>query len=103
MTTIHSQILEYIDAKQIFDIVANNLGTIFLDGNSNHEHYSQYSYILINPLEQYVANYNINLLEQITIWKNILQQNQQNTPDLPPFQGGIAGYFSYDLAREIEY
>ncbi len=103
MTTIHSQILEYIDAKQVFDIVANNLGIIFLDGNSNHEHYSQYSYILINPIEQYIADHKINLSEQITIWKNILQQNQQNTPDLPPFQGGIAGYFSYDLAREIEY
>lgn len=26
----------------------------------------------------------------------------ENVPDLPPFQGGAAGYFGYELARELE-
>ena len=103
MTQILHQELDYIDPQLIFDLVAHDIGTIFLDSLTNHEHYAKYSYILINPLTQYIAQDNNSLQQQIEQWKILLQNNQQNNPNLPPFQGGIAGYFSYDLVREIEY
>ena len=103
MTPIIYRELDYIDPQLIFDLVADLDGTIFFDSVANHEYYAKYSYILINPLMQYIARDDSSLHQQITLWKTLLQENQQNNPDLPPFQGGIAGYFSYDLVREIEY
>ena len=103
MNIITYQELDYIAPQLIFELVANDNGTIFFDSAVDHEHYAQYSYILINPLIQYTANNNITLQQQIEQWKALINQNQQYNPHLPPFQGGLAGYMSYDLVRDIEY
>ena len=64
------------------------------------------SYVAKNPEFKTSNHDNIivydNLEEAINSWQNIFRQNQHATnPDLPPFSGGLAGYFSYDLSKQL--
>jgi para-aminobenzoate synthetase component 1 len=40
--------------------------------------------------------------QRLDIWKEAGVLNDLGLPDLPPFQGGAAGCFGYDLARQVE-
>lgn len=59
--------------------------TIFLDGSE------RYSYILVNPKKIW-RDWQTNFQDNINLEKH---------NDLPPFQGGIAGFLSYDLAHSF--
>lgn len=81
--------------------------------DSAYHHYSsaRYSYIGIDPYSTLILkNSKIQIdnqfKENADVFKLIEKKLEVMTliahPDLPPFQGGAAGYFSYDLARSIE-
>src|SRR5688572_27292506 len=36
------------------------------------------------------------------VQRTLARYPQPHQPDLPPFQGGLAGYFGYDLGRHLE-
>lgn len=90
--------------------------TIFLDSADRSNPQSRYSFIAFRPFETIESkNGRItvsNADQQLSFIGDpfkILEQRmnewgrlRQSRPDLPPFQGGAAGCFGYDLARHVE-
>ncbi len=97
---LNLKILPYIEPNKIFQLVENRFGTIFLDSNFIHSHYGRYSYIVINPIKEFLG---LPIDNQIEIWHNLYQSNIcSSNENLPPFIGGLVGYLSYDLCKELE-
>ena len=98
------KILPYINPLQIFNLVAKCPGSIFLDSSLVHSHYGRYSYILVNPQQKFIANDTSSIQDDLVTWNNILQKYKSEiNKELPPFTGGLCGYLSYDLSKQIEY
>ena len=97
------KLLKYKDPEHVFAFVSSKPGTIFLDSSLSHHHYGRYSYILINPQKQYIASDISSLEADLIALNTILEQYKSEVnPDLPPFTGGLSGYFSYDLSKQLE-
>jgi para-aminobenzoate synthetase component 1 len=102
--------LPYLDPLNYFHSLENEK-IVFLDSNSSHAELARYSYIAFSP--SYVLNsfdgivykdgcqYDDDDVIKIlnTLYENIALFRHEL---LPPFQGGFAGYFSYDFARNLE-
>lgn len=111
---LHHKKLSYIEPIAIFWQVAKLPGVIFLDSSKTDELYGRYSFIMFEPLVSYLSGknqqqikdniiFNNNIEEAISLWQELFQKNiSENKPDFPPFTGGLAGYFSYDLSKQIE-
>lgn len=105
-----------IDPETAFAALQTQPYSLWLDSaDSSHAH-GRYSYIVSHPVEMIEAKdgrvtvtnnaqqtvlrcdpFEI-LNERLEAWKS----EAQTAPGLPPFQGGLAGFFGYDLARAIE-
>ncbi|HTQ39024.1 MAG TPA: anthranilate synthase component I family protein [Pirellulales bacterium] len=74
---------------------------IFFDSAMPDAHVGRYSFLAADPFEVLGAD-----AEDASAWNRIRQRLNRFTtpslPDLPPFQGGAAGLFSYDLSRSLE-
>lgn len=79
---------------------------LFLDSSKEHAELGRYAFITADPLE--IIEFRLRPGESddrdvFTELETLLKQNPTETlPGLPPFQGGIAGLFSYDLLHCIE-
>lgn len=97
---LHYKVLPYIEPNEIFQLVEDRFGTIFLDSNFSHSHYGRYSYIVINPIQEFTGH---QIKAQIDIWQSLYKSNSYaNNDSLPPFIGGLVGYLSYDLCKQLE-
>lgn len=94
-------------AQALYDIPY----TVFLDSNRPSHPLSRYSFIGWNPIETIRCknddiNHNENKLENSDFFdliKERLQAHSFDISDCPfPFNGGLMGYFGYDLARKLE-
>ena len=95
------KILPFIDPNLIFVNVANSFGSIFLDSSQVHPHYANYSFIVLNPIQYYSSN--DSLCNELSEFNKLIKENKSiYNPYLPPFTGGLVGYLSYDLARQLE-
>ncbi|MDQ5920008.1 MAG: Aminodeoxychorismate synthase [Pseudomonadota bacterium] len=101
---LHYRVLPFIDPELIFINISHLPGLIFLDSSQDHNHYGRYSFILLNPLKKYSAlNDNQCIYDDLIKWHEVIKANQtQYDETLPPFTGGLAGYFSYDLSKQLE-
>jgi para-aminobenzoate synthetase component 1 len=104
------------DAFQSFAPLAAMPYSLFFDSNRDGHPGNNYSYICWHPFEtieskntriritnrenqtSYIADAFDVVKERLELWGEKFQ-SQEN---LPPFQGGAAGYFGYDLARGLE-
>jgi para-aminobenzoate synthetase component I len=69
---------------------------MLLESTRRHEFLGRYSYLAINPTSTIVDG----TLGQIA---EHLRKNQRTAVDgLPPFQGGLAGFVSYDFGKTLE-
>lgn len=75
----------------------------FLDSALQQGELGRYSYIAADPFETFTLAEGesgeaalARLDRRLTRWK------LERTPELPPFQGGFAGYFAYEFARLLE-
>ena len=83
--------------------------TLF-ESAQRHEHLGRYSFLAVNPRHSLVVRQGKAFLDGVEQPENpfeILQQLLSKTPrktipGLPPFQGGWAGYISYDYGRHLE-
>ncbi|UXN63892.1 aminodeoxychorismate synthase component I [Phyllobacterium sp. A18/5-2] len=85
-------------------------GLSFLDSAMRHENLARYSYVAADPfgklmVQNGVAGWNgvaidMRPLEALSYYLDVYRLDDQ--PELPPFQGGAIGYFSYEFGRLLE-
>ena len=104
MQAMNTQIqpIAYRCPLTVLSLFEQEKGTIFLGSGLEHPDFGRYSYIAVDPLEFYTLK--DNRTEDIAAkLKSILKTHAQPLiPDLPPFQGGLAGAFAYEFYRYIE-
>ncbi len=102
--------IPFQDPIHIFASFAKDDGAVFLDSASSSDKNSRYSFIAIDPFLLLHSKNGMVTLGKDTIAGNpfeILKTQLKRYPllchdSLPPFQGGIAGFFSYDLCHHLE-
>jgi para-aminobenzoate synthetase component 1 len=89
------------DPCDVFLRLAHLPHCVFFDSALRDRALGRYSFIAADPFEVLSA-----APDDASAWNKIEERtNQYRTPalpDLPPFQGGLAGLFSYDLSRSLE-
>lgn len=81
-----------------------------LESAQRHEHLGRYSFLAVNPRHTLVVRGGVAFLDGVqreekpfALLQNLLAKRPRKMlPGLPPFQGGWAGYISYDYARHLE-
>ncbi len=81
-----------------------------LESVMRSEHLGRYSFLACNPAATLEVNARGTFLNGVpraksalTLIDRIVAENRQrHLPGLPPFQGGLAGYISYDYGRRLE-
>ncbi|MFO0013190.1 MAG: aminodeoxychorismate synthase component I [Planctomycetota bacterium] len=74
---------------------------LWLDSALQNDPRSRFSYIAVDPCRVHRIDRPVaDPLADIDRW--LARHATENLPDLPPFQGGIAGYMSYEFGRCFE-
>lgn len=93
--------IKYQPAQDVFAAFAGEDHALFLDSADRDHPDARYSYIAVRPLEVVTFNVETDTGDPFELIKDHLNR-VKHRDDLPPFQGGAAGYFGYDLARTLE-
>ena len=110
------QELPYQDPADLFPAFAEYPFALFMDSAARDKRFGRYAYLCCDPFLRLQAENGIWQLKNrddhveeegegspFPKLKALMAQYHQPTnPDLPPFQAGLAGLFSYDLGRSIE-
>jgi para-aminobenzoate synthetase component I len=91
-----------VDFAQHLDPYEN---VVYLHSARRHNELGRFSFIAIDPFKKYTINKdNLNDAKAILLQidNDLVNLSLRNHPELPPFQGGLAGYISYDLVRAFE-
>lgn len=104
------QNIHYQDPLRIFAHFSRQNGAVFLDSAQLRESCGRYSFIAIDPFATLMSKNNViefngklfsgDLFQWLA--ENLAKYDCHFHPNLPPFQGGVAGFFSYDLYRHLE-
>ena len=100
---------DWVDPESCFSGIANEPFAIWLDSaDSNHPN-AEYSFIAHQPYQTVIGyawqavdlfkTLSSELQKQATLWDTL---DDSINAQLPPFRGGAAGFFSYDLAYGLE-
>jgi len=93
------------DAEAVFLRLASLPHCLFLDSAMRLENLGRYSFVCADPF-RYIETKSRqqNELDELeAVWQQLVGAEQVETLDgLPPFQGGAAGLFSYDLGYSLE-
>ena len=106
------QEIPYLEVNQLFSHIAHEEWAMLLDSANYKQTFQDtncFSYIVFSPFKTLTVKNGV-LLEDNTqindpflLLKHYLQSfKMQKIAGLPPFQGGLAGYFAYDLCHYIE-
>lgn len=107
---MHVRELWWIDPVTAMRRLAHRPHLTFLDSAAKHESLGRHSYLTCDPFSTYVvadgqASCDGEALEGDPwgILRTLLAKYlQEHRPDLPPYQGGAAGFLAYDLNRTLE-
>ncbi|MCP3695881.1 MAG: hypothetical protein GY917_27020, partial [Planctomycetaceae bacterium] len=93
------------DSEAVFARLAVRPHCLFLDSARRDHQLGRYSYIAVDPFDYLEVSaqdrHGFDLLEErMAAFDASLTTS--HCEDLPPFQGGIAGLFGYDLAYSLE-
>jgi len=107
---MHVRELPWIEPIAAMRRLAHRPHLTFLDSAAKHEALGRYSYLACDPFSTYVvadgrAGCSGAALEGDpwdALRALLAAYPQHYRPDLPPFQGGVAGFFAYDLNRTLE-
>ena len=102
---IVQELIPMPDAEAVFLRLASLPHCLFLDSAMRLENLGRYSFVCADPFE-YIETKprQRNELDELeTAWQQLVGEEQVETlAGLPPFQGGAAGLFSYDLGYSLE-
>lgn len=91
----------YQDPFDVFTHFHQQWGAVFLDSAQLRPNCGRYSFIGIDPFSCLVCKNETQDPFQL-LAEQLAKFPMQFHPDLPPFQGGAVGFFSYDLYRYLE-
>lgn len=108
---MHVRELYGIDPTTAMRCLSDRLNLTFLDSAAPHETLGRYSYLACDPFSTFVINderaYCDGVLLEGDVWSAlqtlISKYKQEYRSDLPPFQGGVAGFFAYDLNKTLDF
>lgn len=90
--------IPYLSPASIVAGLSSACRFVWLDSASTHS-CGRYSYLAIDPIE--VISSDTHSLDMLTTLSTHLSRlSLTQIPDVPPFQGGVAGFWGYDTARE---
>lgn len=92
--------LEGYDPVSVFSAIHDRPYALFLDSADLKHKNARYSFAMCEPTEVITPVEGRNFFEDLA--KRIASYQVNTIEGLPPFQGGAAGYFGYDLGRTIE-
>lgn len=107
---MHIRELPWIEPVTAMPSLAHRSNLTFFDSAARHESLGRHSYLCCDPFSTFKvvegrATWNDEPLEG-EAWKALrallAKYPQEHRSDLPPFQGGAAGFFGYDLNRTLE-
>ncbi|SDG88225.1 aminodeoxychorismate synthase, subunit I [Bradyrhizobium sp. Rc2d] len=107
---MHVRELQWIEPVKALRCFAHRPQLTFLDSAAGHELLGRYSYLACEPFSTYLvadgqASWNGEALsgDPWEVLRGLLARYKEaHRPDLPPFQGGAAGFLGYDLNRTLE-
>ena len=102
--------LDYADAATVFAAFADDTHAVFLDSALQGQASGRYSYIAPEPFRIVTAKDGVVECDgrrvdgdPFTVLRAELARfGLHPVAGLPPFQGGVAGYFGYELAQHLE-
>jgi para-aminobenzoate synthetase component 1 len=102
--------ITYLDPLLVFSVFAQQDGALFLDSAQLREGAARYSFIAVNPFQTLLSKDAVVRLNDQIFHDDpftVLEKQLALFPivfhaELPPFQGGIAGYFGFDLCHHLE-
>jgi para-aminobenzoate synthetase component 1 len=105
--------IPYVDPATVYQGLADHNWHFWLDSSGPQDcPQNRYSFIGLDPFFQYAAPCSTDTAlwqagQQHPAWQTLEQllgsYALDTEPTLPPFQGGIIGYLSYDLTQTLEY
>lgn len=98
----YTETCKYGCAAEAFAAVADLPFALFFDGMRAGDPRSRYSYICIDPVDTITAKNDGRAFEKLEEAIAKYNPNAKCDSSFPPFQGGAAGYFGYDLGRGLE-
>ena len=104
-TPLVRELVPMPDSEAVFAKLAGRPHCLFLDSARRDRQLGRYSYIMVDPFDY------LEFMPQDHQAFDVLQEKmaaftvpgtRECDTDLPPFQGGVAGLFGYDLAYSVE-
>ena len=90
-----------IDALTVFQRLNQLPHCLFLDSSSQDKRLGRYSFVTADPVDFITAKVgDAGVFDDLESRLN--KYRAKTIPGLPPFQGGLAGLWTYDLGREFE-
>ena len=89
------------DTKEVFCTLASKPHCLFLDSAMRHPQLGRYSFLAVDPFD-FVSMAVDSLAPLEEVESRLDPYRAIRVPELPPFQGGAAGLFGYDLCRSLE-
>ncbi|MBU6458106.1 MAG: aminodeoxychorismate synthase component I [Bradyrhizobium sp.] len=107
---MHVRELQWIEPVAAMRCLSHRAHLTFLDSALRHELLGRYSYLACDPFSSFMvaegqASCDGEALDGDpwgVLRSLIAKYRQEHRADLPPFQGGAAGFFAYDLNRTLE-
>jgi para-aminobenzoate synthetase component 1 len=95
--------IAYRDPAQLLRRFARRKDVTFLDSAARQGELGRYSYIASDPFETFtLAEGEGGLAALARLDRRLKRWSLSPAPELPPFQGGFAGYIAYEFARLLE-
>lgn len=95
------QEISYQDPVAVFALFAQQNGSVFLDSAQLRLGCARFSFIAVDPFK-ILSSKNDGMDPFALLVDELVQFPLARHLDLPPFQGGVAGYFGYDLCQHLE-
>lgn len=90
-----------LDPEQVFRAFSRLPHAVFFDSAMRDARVGRYSFIAADPIDWWAAT-----IDGVEVFKAVAKVATElrgtALPDLPPFQGGIAGMFGYELGGNFE-
>ena len=93
--------ISYIDAQHFSLFLEDYANFVYLHSAQFDVDRGRYSYIALDPIKVFSAR-DEQIDSVLTELSTLLQTKHETIAHLPPFQGGLAGFISYDCARHFE-